>query len=295
MSDIKWIKIVTDIFDDDKILLIESMPEADAIIVMWFKLLCLAGKQNNSGVFMLNDKIPYTDEMFSTIFRRPLNTVRFALQTFEKFGMIEIINGAVTIPKWGKHQNFDKIEAKNEYMRKYMQEYREKQKALLEGNANCKTNSKSNVSEAEEKREEESRKEKKRGEKKDTDSCSEPEKSGSKPKKTKPVEPIVYELELNDGSMYGIPQSDYDKYVDLYPAVDVMQQFRNMTGWIYSNPNKRKTRKGIKKFINGWLSREQDKGGLRPPAPTTQPQQNAFGLDRRTNKTPEKYGGGIVV
>lgn len=126
-------------------------------------------------------------------------------------------------------------------------------------------------------------------------SCSEPEKSVSKPKKTKPVEPIVYELELNDGSMYSIPQSDYDKYVDLYPAVDVMQQFRNMTGWIYSNPNKRKTRKGIKKFINGWLSREQDKGGLRPPAPTTQPQQNAFGLDRRTNKTPEKYGGGIVV
>ena len=91
-------------------------------------------------------------------------------------------------------------------------------------------------------------------------SCSEPEKSGSKPQETEPAEPVVYELELNDGSMYGIPQSDYDKYVELYPAVDVMQQFRKMTGWIDASPNNRKTRKGIKKFINGWLSREQDKG-----------------------------------
>ena len=74
MAEVKWIKIVTDIFDDEKILLIESMPEADSIIVMWFKLLCLAGRQNNSGVFMLNGRIPYTDEMFATIFRRPLNS-----------------------------------------------------------------------------------------------------------------------------------------------------------------------------------------------------------------------------
>ena len=49
MADVKWIKIATDIFDDEKILLIESLPEADSIIVIWFKLLCLAGKQNNSG------------------------------------------------------------------------------------------------------------------------------------------------------------------------------------------------------------------------------------------------------
>lgn len=60
MSDVKWIKITTDIFDDEKILLIESMPDADSIIVIWFKLLCLAGKMNNSGVFTLNDSLPYT-------------------------------------------------------------------------------------------------------------------------------------------------------------------------------------------------------------------------------------------
>ena len=138
MPDVRWIKIVTDIFDDDKILLIESMPEADAIIVIWFKLLCLAGKQNNSGVFILNDKLAYTDEMFATIFRRPLNTVRLALKTFEEFGMIEIINGAVTIPNWEKHQKLDALEASKEATKNRVARYREKQKLLADhSNVTC--------------------------------------------------------------------------------------------------------------------------------------------------------------
>ena len=57
LADVKWIKIVTDIFDDEKMLLIESLPSADSIIVIWFKLLCLAGKNNNNGVFIMSDKI----------------------------------------------------------------------------------------------------------------------------------------------------------------------------------------------------------------------------------------------
>lgn len=165
MAEVKWIKIVTDVFDDEKILMIETMPEADTIIVIWFKLLCLAGKQNNSGVFQMG-QMPYTDEMFSTIFRRPLNTVRLALKTFERFGMIEIVHNTVTIPNWGKHQNIDQIESRNAYMKNYMREYREKQKLISSGNANCKANSKSNVSEADKNREEEIREEENREDKK---------------------------------------------------------------------------------------------------------------------------------
>lgn len=144
MADVKWIKIVTDIFDDEKILLIESMPEADSIIVIWFKLLCLAGKNNNSGVFMLNDKIPYTDEMLATIFRRPLNTVRLALRTFEQYGMVEIVNNVLTIPNWSKHQTLDQIEERKNYMKNYMKNYREKQKLIASGEENSKVNSKVN-------------------------------------------------------------------------------------------------------------------------------------------------------
>ena len=152
-SDVKWIKICSDIFDDEKIMLIENLPSADSIIVIWFKLLCLAGKNNNSGVFILNDKIAYTDEMLATVFRRDINTVRLALKTFENYGMIEIVSGVYTIPNWGKYQNLDKIEQKSQYMRNYMQEYRKKQKYKIECKTNSKLygkiNSKANVSSAE--------------------------------------------------------------------------------------------------------------------------------------------------
>lgn len=159
MADVKWIKITTDIFDDEKIILIESLPDAYAIITVWFKLLCMAGKQNNSGVFMMG-RIAYTDKMLATIFRMKESTVTMALQTFEQFGMVEIVDGVITIPNWGKHQNLDQLESKKEYMRNYMKGYREKQKALTSGEANCKTNSKTNVSQAEEDKEREEEKDK---------------------------------------------------------------------------------------------------------------------------------------
>ena len=130
MAEVKWIKIVTDIFDDEKILMIENLPDRDSIIVIWFKLLCMAGKQNNSGVFLFNDRIPYTDEMLATIFRRPLNTVRLALKTFEEYGMIEIINNTITIPKWEKHQSLDALENSRKQTRVRVAKYREKQKEI---------------------------------------------------------------------------------------------------------------------------------------------------------------------
>ena len=131
MAEVKWIKIVTDVFDDEKTLMIETLPEADSIIVIWFKLLCLAGKQNNSGVFLMG-RMPYTDEMFATVFRRPINTVRLALKTFVDFGMIEIINNTVTIPNWDKHQSLDAYEKKKERDRLYRAERRAAQKQIAE-------------------------------------------------------------------------------------------------------------------------------------------------------------------
>ncbi len=129
MADVKWIKITTDIFDDEKILLIESLPDSYAIITVWFKLLCLAGKQNNSGVFMMG-KIAYTDKMLATIFRMKESTVTMALNTFEQFEMVEIIDGVITIPNWGKHQNLEQLEERRKYQREYQKEYRKKQKLL---------------------------------------------------------------------------------------------------------------------------------------------------------------------
>lgn len=131
MADVKWIKIATDIFNDEKILLIESLPEADTIITIWFKLLCLAGRQNNSGIFIMNDKIPYTDKMLATIFRRKEASVQMALKTFQEFEMIEIVDNVITIPNWDKYQKLDAYEAKKEYDRQYQAKKRLEQKEKL--------------------------------------------------------------------------------------------------------------------------------------------------------------------
>jgi len=71
----------------------------------------------------------------------------------------------------------------------------------------------------------------------------------------------VSAIPLNDGTEWLPEQSLFDEYVKLYPNVNVKQQFNAMRGWCMSNPTKRKTAKGIRRFVNTWLSKEQDKGG----------------------------------
>ena len=164
MADVKWIKITTDIFDDEKILMIESMPSADSIIVIWLKLLTFAGKQNNDGVFLMSNRIAYTDEMLACIFRRDVNLVRMALKTFEQFGMIEIIEKVITIPNWNKHQSLDAYEKKKERDRLYQAERRAKQRLLAAGSSDESSDSQatpsSDVAVLEEDKEEEKEKEK---------------------------------------------------------------------------------------------------------------------------------------
>jgi len=132
MAEIKWIKIRTDIFEDEKISLIESLPKHDGIIIIWFKLLCMAGKQNNGGVFKMNDSVAYTDAMLAKIFKRPLTLVKSALSTFEQYGMIEIIDGVITIPNWEKHQNIDELNKIKEQTRNRVAAHRERQKLTLD-------------------------------------------------------------------------------------------------------------------------------------------------------------------
>lgn len=134
----KWIKIVTDIFDDEKIQLIEALPSADSILVIWFKLLVFAGKQNNDGVFRLNQRIAYNDEMLSILFRRKLSTVHEAMKTFEDFGMVERINGAYAISNWRKYQSeSEKFDIAREKNRLRQKKWREKQKnTLLQASCN---------------------------------------------------------------------------------------------------------------------------------------------------------------
>ena len=128
MSEVKWIKIATNIFDNQKIKIIESMPEGDTIIVIWFKILMLAGEVNDSGLVYFTKDIPYTEQTLATVFNRPLATIQLALSTFEQFGMIEIVNDMIYVSNWQKYQNVEGMERIREQNRIRKQNQREREK-----------------------------------------------------------------------------------------------------------------------------------------------------------------------
>lgn len=131
MANVKWIKIAVDIFDNRKIKQIESMPDGESMLIIWFKLLCLAGNVNDGGLIYLTKEIPYTDEMLATQFNKPLATVRLALKMFETFGMVEIINNMIFLSSWEKYQNTDKLAEIREQNRLRKQAQREREKTKL--------------------------------------------------------------------------------------------------------------------------------------------------------------------
>lgn len=92
----------------------------------------------------------------------------------------------------------------------------------------------------------------------------------------------VIRLPLNDGSLHGVKQADVDKWMGLYPAVDVMGELRKMLGWLDANPKNRKTKGGIGRFIAGWLSREQDRA---KKVAVETPKESSFDTDEFFEKS----------
>lgn len=141
MSDITWIRLRVDMFDDEKIKIIQSMPDGDCLLVVWIRLIALAGKCNANGYVCVEDEFPYSDEMLSTIFNKPLLSIRLALETFEKLKMISRTSKGVYITNFEKHQNIDGMERIREQNKIRKQRQRERQRriaaeeqALLEDN-----------------------------------------------------------------------------------------------------------------------------------------------------------------
>ena len=131
MAEIRWIKLRIDMFDDEKIKIIQSMPDGDAILVIWIRIIALAGKCNSNGLVLVEDEFPYTDEMLSVIFGKPLSTVKLALATFESFRMIENTEKGIYITNFDKHQNIEGLDRIREQNRIRKQRERERKKALL--------------------------------------------------------------------------------------------------------------------------------------------------------------------
>lgn len=122
---------------------------------------------------------------------------------------------------------------------------------------------------------------------------SKPQKEKASKEKTadpdsKIADEIVIDLLLHDNTKYNVTREEIDEFSALYPAVDVLQEYRGMKAWCLSNPQKRKTRNGIKKFINGWLSSAQKQARSSPPSPKPQLPRNPF-LEELNTIPAEEY------
>lgn len=231
-----YLKLKDNFFDSDSMVLLEGMDDGYLYSNILLKLYLKSLKDN--GRLILNGRIPYSTKMIASVTRHQVETVEKALDIFEELGLVEVLDSGVIYML--DIQNFIG-ESSTEADRK--RAYRAKIEAEKTGGHLSGQMSGQNSPEIE-----------KEIEIKKEDICSEP--------KVSEPDPSGILLTLNDKTVYDVPLSKIEKWKIAYPAVDVEQELRKMGAWLDANPTKRKTKRGIDRFINTWLAKEQDRGGI---------------------------------
>ncbi len=276
-----YLKLKEDFFDSEDMKLLQGMKDGYLYSDILLKL-----------YLMYRGIIPYTSDMIATVTKHQQGTVEKAMKIFEQMGFIEILdNGAIYMMDI---QNFiGQSSSEADRRRAYRNAIDTEKSLLMESDkmTNVVTNVTTNDGQMSDKWIPENRD--KRIENRDTENniifARSPDKQDSaleenveasvaghvrpSPKtgagqqsnevqitKAPELEADVEALVLNDGTEWRPTLALFAEYVRLYPNVDVKQQFNEMRGWCLSNPAKRKTRRGITRFVNSWLSRQQDRG-----------------------------------
>lgn len=130
MTDVKWIRLEIDMFDNKKIKHIRKLPEGNNIVLIWMMLLTMAGRCNSNGIIFLTENIPYTNKMLADELDFDESVIELALAVLEKFGMITRDGVLLSIPGWEEHQNIDGLDRIREQTRKRVAEHRRRQKEL---------------------------------------------------------------------------------------------------------------------------------------------------------------------
>jgi predicted phage replisome organizer len=126
MRERRNVKFRTDMPDDTKFKMIDTMLERDVIQYIWFRLVLLAGKVNLMGELYFSKNLPYTIETLAIEFNREEKDIELALNTFIKLEMVEFTEDKVYMVKnFAKHQNI-KVDKKEETKRKMLLRIKEK-------------------------------------------------------------------------------------------------------------------------------------------------------------------------
>ena len=128
MAEVEWIKVSTGMFETSrKIKQIELMKNGDGILVIWLKLLLLAGNINDGGAIYITEDKPYDIASLAGELRRPASLVKQALDVFEGYGMIENDGGIIYLTSWEKYQSAEKLDVIREQNRMRKRRQRERQ------------------------------------------------------------------------------------------------------------------------------------------------------------------------
>lgn len=250
-----YLKLKEGFFDSDDMRLLQSLKEGYLYSDILLKLYLRSLRQE--GRLMYRDVIPYTPDMIAAVTNHQVGTVEKAIKIMEQMGFIEILdNGAIYMTDI---QNFiGQSSTEADRIRNYRKTINAEKTRVseIEGVTNDITEDVQMSVQMYDERTPEIRD--KSIENRDKENINTLARSSGG--QTSEPETDVEALILNDGSEWRPTEALFAEYVRLYPNVDVKQQFNEMRGWCLSNPKKRKTKRGITRFVNSWLSREQDKG-----------------------------------
>lgn len=136
MSDITWVKMYVDIFDDRKLSTLMRQEDGQIKVLTWFVLLAYAGKTNDNGKIMYSETQIFTVEHLKLIleYEKPnaILTLNSAINYFVVNDMLLVgkgNKGVMTIKNWGKRQNAEALERARENNRIRQSKYYQNKKS----------------------------------------------------------------------------------------------------------------------------------------------------------------------
>lgn len=131
MVQVQWLKVYTDIFDNEKMKKLLRNRDGDTYFRVWIQLLTLAAKSNQHGAILLGENIPMSKEDLAKVMHKTLNKLEKIIQDLYELDMIIIEKETICIKNWDMYQSADELEKLRESNRRRQQKYRDKQR---EGN-----------------------------------------------------------------------------------------------------------------------------------------------------------------
>lgn len=128
MVQVQWLKVYTDIFDNEKMKKLLRNRDGDTYFRVWIQLLTLAAKSNQHGAILLGENIPMSKEDLAKVMHKTLNKLEKIIQDLHKLDMIIVEKDTICIKNWDMYQSADELEKLRESNRRRQQKYRDKQK-----------------------------------------------------------------------------------------------------------------------------------------------------------------------